>query len=154
MITSLHDKDSSKWQKTTLKHFKNLLHQLCNPIEEVGKDDESGEAISPTGKPIEPYDLLIKNDYLGRTPIFHAVTQGANKSVIAFMKDVMVQGGANEKLLNNIIGNGPALESTGEINNDLQRSNRMIASLYECDIDANAWQYTTAEHVALLVQEK
>ena len=56
MITSLHDKDSSKWQKTTLKHFKNLLHQLCNPIEEVGKDDESGEAISPTGKPIEPYD--------------------------------------------------------------------------------------------------
>ena len=70
------------------------------------------------------------------------------------MKDVMVQGGANEKLLNNIIGNGPALESTGEINNDPQRSNRMIASLYECDIDANAWQYTTAEHVALLVQEK
>ena len=74
--------------------------------------------VSPTGKPIEPYDLLNKNDYLGRTPNFPCCYAGANKSVIAFMKDVMVQGGANEKLLNNIIGNGPALESTDKISND------------------------------------
>ena len=30
----------------------------------------------------------------------------------------------------------------------------MIASLYECDIDAEAWKFTTAEHIKLLLQYK
>ena len=152
MIKTLHDKDPNKWQKTTLKHFKNVMDKLCHPEQEEQQntkdEEEEKEQIV-----IDPYIILTTKDYLGRIPIYHAITNGANKYVVDYIKNIMVEGGVSEKFLNNIIGN--ATITNAENNNTDNNNNcRMIAGLYECDIDAEAWKYTTADHVKLLMKEK
>ena len=80
MIKTLHDKDPNKWQKTTLKHFKNVMEKLCHPEqeEEQNTKDEEEEKEQIV---IDPYIILTTKDYLGRIPIYHAITNGANVKI-------------------------------------------------------------------------
>ena len=43
MIKTLHDKDPNKWQKTTLKHFKNVMDKLCHPEQEEEQNTKDEE---------------------------------------------------------------------------------------------------------------
>jgi len=103
MIKTLYEKDSSKWQKTNLKHFKNLMETLCYPVQ--NKESENGDDKEKEALSIDPYVILTRKDYLGRIPIYHAITKGANKYVIDYIKNIMIEGGVNEQFLDNIIGN-------------------------------------------------
>jgi serine/threonine protein kinase len=117
MITSVHDIDDKRWQATSLKHLETLIAKIRKDVGETA------------------HSILSRKDYLGYLPIYHAINRGAGKKIVAYMKEIMIQGGTNQKFLNNITDEG------------------MVTGLHECDTDfSNSWKKTSAEHVQILVK--
>ena len=81
MITSVHDIDDKRWQATSLKHLETLIAKIRKDVGETA------------------HSILSRKDYLGYLPIYHAINRGAGKKIVAYMKEIMIQGGTNQKFL-------------------------------------------------------